>query len=72
MVLNKDSAGYIGGRVEVTGTGSDYPDEEIPFLTRRLSELYRLRDEYDFKEVTKQQLDQLRKSLSYCNDKDRA
>jgi len=64
-VLNPDPKydGFIGGRVEVTGTGSDYPDEEIRFLTSRLSDLYRIRDEFDLKEVGAKDLDRLRRDL---------
>ena len=54
---------WRGGRVEVTASGGDYPDEEIRFLTAKLSELYRLRDEYDFKEVGAKDLDRLRREL---------
>ena len=64
-VLNPAWEGYVGGRVEVHDGGSDtgYAVEEIRFLTNRLSEYYRLRDEYDFKEVGKARLDRLREEI---------
>ena len=64
-VLNPDPKydGFIGGRVEVTGTGSDYPDEEIRFFTNKRSDFYRIRDLYDFREVSAKELEQLRRDL---------
>lgn len=64
FVLNPEFEGYVGGRVEVTGPGDDYPGEEIRFFTKEhKSEYYRLRDDWDFKEITAAQLDRLRKDL---------
>jgi hypothetical protein len=66
-VMNPDWAGYVGGRIEVSDVGSDtgYAAEEIRFFTKnRLSEFYRLRDEYDFKEINAAQLDRLRKEVA--------
>jgi hypothetical protein len=63
-VLNQAFKNYVGGRVEVTGPGDDYPGEEIRFFTKEhKSEYYRLRDLWDFKELTAAQLDKLRKDL---------
>jgi hypothetical protein len=62
-ILNKDYEGFIGGRVEATGTGSDYPDEEIRFFTNKLSDWYRLRDQYDLCEVGAKDLERLRREL---------
>jgi hypothetical protein len=63
-VLNPLYEGFVGGRAEVTRDGDDYPSEEIRFLTKEhKSEYYRLRDLWDFKELTAAQLDKLRKDL---------
>lgn len=62
--MNPNYEGYVGGRVEVIGPGDDYPGEEIRFFTNKLSEFYRIRDEWDFKEVTAGLLERLRKTLA--------
>lgn len=64
MVLNPEFKDCHGGRVEVTKDGDDYASEEIRFFVKEhLSEYYRLRDEWDWKELTPAQLDKLRKDL---------
>jgi len=63
-VMNPDWTGYVGGRVEVTKAGEDYASEEIRFFTNKLSDFWRVRDEWDFKEVTAGQLERLRKTLA--------
>lgn len=68
-VLNPKWEGYVGGRVEITGPGDDYPREEIRFLTNKLSEFYRVRDTWDFKEINAGKLEQLRKILKGMNDR---
>ena len=63
-MLNPDWAGYVGGRVEISETGEEYVKEEIRFFTNKLSDFWRVRDEWDFKEVTAGQLERLRKTLA--------
>jgi len=63
-VLNPDYEGYVGGRVEISETGEEYAKEEIRFFTNKLSDFWRVRDEWDFKEVTAGQLERLRKTLA--------
>ena len=64
-VMNPDYEGYVAGRVEVyEADAGEYAKEEIRFFTKKLSEFYRLRDTWDFKEVSAGKLEQLRKELS--------
>jgi len=58
-VLNNSYEGYVGGRVEVYSKGNDYSIEEIRFFTNKKS-WNSFRDKWDFKEVTKKELDNLR------------
>ncbi len=59
-VLNSNYTGYIAGRIEI-----DYPDAlfpgEIRFLTKNIEEYGKFRDEWDFKEVTQEELTEIRR-----------
>lgn len=65
FVLNPDYSEYIGGRIEVHSPDSDtgYADEEIRFLTTKQKEFYKFREDWDFKEVNKKEVDRLRKTV---------
>jgi len=61
---------FIGGRVEVYEVGSDqYAIEEIRFFTNKLSSYHKLRDRYDFEDVTAKGLERLRKAIAAINAK---
>ena len=56
---------FIGGRIEVYEMGADkYAIEEIRFFTKKLKEFYRLREKWDFEEVTAKELERLRKKIT--------
>ncbi len=65
-VMNTDWVGYIGGRVEVYDeeSGSCYATEEVRFFTNHLSEFYKFRERWDFKEIGETQLKRLRKEVT--------
>jgi len=73
-VLSPKWAGFIGGRVEVYENGSDdqYAIEEIRFLTKKLSSYHKLRDRYDFEDVTAKGLERLRAKIVALNEKEKA
>ncbi len=58
-IFNPKYEGYVGGRVEVYSKGSNYAIEEIRFFTNKKS-WNSFRDKWDFKEVTKKELDKIR------------
>ncbi len=58
-ILNPDYEGYVGGRVEVRDDINEYAIEEIRFFTNKKS-WNSFREKWDFKEVTKKQLDSLK------------
>jgi len=62
---------YVAGRVEVYEIGSDnqYAIEEIRFFTNKQKEYYRLRERYDFEDVTAKGLERLRKAIAAINAK---
>jgi hypothetical protein len=62
---------YVGGRIEVYEMGADkYAIEEIRFFTKKLKEFYKLREKWDFEEVTAKELERLRKKIIVLNEKD--
>jgi len=70
-ILNRDFEGYVCGRVEVyeIGADNDYAIEEIRFFTNKLSAYHKLRDRYDFEDVTAKGLERLRKKIAAINVK---
>jgi hypothetical protein len=63
---------YVGGRIEVFEIGSEqYAIEEIRFFTKKQKEFYRLREKWDFEEVTAKELERLRKKIIVLNDKEK-
>ena len=62
---------YVGGRIEVYDNGSDsqYAIEEIRFFTNKLSAYHKLRDRYDFEDVTAKGIERLRKAIAAINAK---
>jgi len=62
---------YVAGRVEVYEIGSDnpYAIEEIRFFTNKLSAYHKLRDRYDFEDVTAKGLERLRAKVVALNEK---
>lgn len=64
---------YIGGRIEVYEIGSEkYALEEIRFFTKKQKQYHRLRDRYDFEDVTARGLERLRKKIAGLNEKEKA
>ena len=61
-VMNPEYEGFVGGRLEVYD-GGPYAADEIRFLTSRRSDFYRLRDEYDMKEVGAAALEKARREI---------
>jgi hypothetical protein len=62
---------YVGGRIEVYEMGADkYAIEEIRFFTKKQKAFYRLREKWDFEEVTAKELERLRKKIIVLNEKD--
>lgn len=71
-ILDPSWAAYVGGRVEVYEVGLDkYAIEEIRFLTKKQKEYHRLRDRYDFEDVTAKELERLRKKIAALNGKEK-
>lgn len=54
---------YVGGRVEVYTSDSDYAVEEIRFFTKDKN-WNKFREKWDFKDITKKDLDKLRKEIN--------
>jgi len=74
-VMDPAYAGYVGGRIEVYEVGPDdtwnqYAIEEIRFLTKKLSSYHKLRDRYDFEDVTAKGLERLRTKIVALNGED--
>lgn len=61
-IMNTDYEGYVGGRVEVWVEESEYDIDEIRFFTKA-TDWYEFRERWDFKEVTRKKLDELRKII---------
>jgi hypothetical protein len=61
-VLNPKYEGYVGGRVEVYDNKSEWAIEEIRFWTKDKG-WYKFREKWDFRGVTKRQLDRLRATI---------
>lgn len=65
-IFNPKYEGYVGGRVEVYAQipdkGNGYAIEEIRFFTKDES-YYKFREKWDFRGVTKKQLDRLRATI---------
>lgn len=61
-IMNTDYEGYVGGRVEVWVEESEYDIDEIRFFTKS-PDWYEFRERWDFKEVTRKKLDELRKII---------
>ncbi len=53
---------YVVGRVEVYDDEHDYDIDEIRFLTNKKS-WYKFRDRWDFKDVTEEELESIRKTI---------
>lgn len=51
---------YIIGRVEVYGPKDFYASEEIRFRTDKQDEFYKFREKWDFKDISKRELIQIR------------
>jgi len=69
-IMDRSWAGYVGGRVEVYEVGSDkYAIEEIRFFTNNQKEYHKLRDRWDFEDVTAKGLERLRKKIAAINAK---
>jgi hypothetical protein len=70
-VMNRDYAGYVAGRIEVTpdDSPSGYASEEIRFFTKNTAAFYAFRDKYDFEDVDKATLDTIRKTATeqFCD-----
>jgi len=62
-VLNPDYKGFIGGRIEVWRPGEAYAIDEIRFFTKKQSEFYEFREDWDFKDVTQAELNKIRKTV---------
>jgi hypothetical protein len=65
-IMDPAYTGYVGGRIEVYEIGSDnqYAIEEIRFFTKKQKEYYRLRERYDFEDVTAKGLERLRTKVA--------
>jgi len=71
-VMDPAYEGHIGGRIEVYEAGSDkYAIEEIRFFTNKLSAYHKLRDRYDFEDVTAKGLERLRAKVVALNEKEK-
>jgi len=62
-VLNPDYKGFIGGRIEVYRLGEAYASEEIRFFTKKQDEFYKFREDWDFKDVTEAELNEIRETV---------
>ena len=63
-IFNPKYEGYVGGRCEIYAPGQEYyAIEEIRFFTKDKT-WYDFREKWDFKEVTKKKLDELRKIIN--------
>ena len=62
-IQNPDFAGCVGGRVEVSREGVLWPFMELRFLTRQTEKFEEFRAEWDFKNVTREELDRVAASL---------
>jgi len=61
---------YVGGRIEVYEIGSEqYAIEEIRFFTKKQKAFYRLREKWDFEEVTAKELERLRAKIIALGEK---
>jgi len=63
MVFNPDFKNYVGGRVEVFIKEEEYDIEEIRFFTNKQKEFLKFRNEWDFKDVSAKQLNQIRQII---------
>jgi len=64
---------HVGGRIEVYEIGSDqYAIEEIRFFTNNQKEYHKLRDRWDFEDVTAKGLERLRAKIVVLNGKEKA
>ena len=63
MVFNPDFKNYVGGRVEVFIEEEEYDIEEIRFFTNKRKEFRKFRNEWDFKDVSAKQLNQIRQII---------
>ena len=61
-ILNPDYKEYVGGRVEIYDDINSFEVDEIRFFTNKKS-WNSFRNKWDFREVTKKQLDSLRKTI---------
>ena len=62
-IFNPKYEGWVGGRVEVYSPEEPYAIEEIRFFTKRSEEWYNYRERWDFKDITKKQLTELRRTI---------
>jgi len=56
---------YIGGRIEVYESDSEYASNEIRFFTNDITKFNKFRDKWDMKNVTKKQLEEIKKDVAW-------
>jgi hypothetical protein len=59
-IMNPKYQDHIGGRMEVFVEDEPYNIEEVRFLTTKKKEFNELREEWECKEVSQKELDELR------------
>ena len=63
-IMNPKYEGYIAGRIEVCRPEDVYSCSEIRFFTNKLEEFNLIEEEYEFKEVTKEELAEFREMIN--------
>ena len=59
----------VTGRVEVCNSITGRTLKEIPICTDNLNRYYKVQNEYDFKDITKRELQQLEGEIAFLNSK---
>jgi len=67
-VLNPKYSGYVAGRVEVFDGISQWAIKEHRYFTKDWKAIQDLRDEWDLRKITKEQLDALVEILEKYNE----
>lgn len=62
-IYNPDYYGYRGGRVEIIDKDHQYQIAEYRFLTNKVDEFSKFRDEFDFEWITLKELKKFKKVL---------
>lgn len=62
-IMNKKYFNFVGGRVEILDDKHPYSIDEIRFFTNKIKEWNKFREEWDFKKVSKKQLEQITKTV---------